>query len=96
MPCWASPAIASPAWIDTAIGRKSGSTIAIAASGKSVPSVSTADRNAGPVPGRGPMSVSPSSTATRVGSASMSRIVAQVRRLRTIWCSSTPITRTLP
>ena len=54
--------------IATAIGRNSGSTIANAARGNSVPSVSTADRNAGPVPGRGPRSVIASSTATRVGS----------------------------
>ena len=54
MPCCASPAIASPAVIATAIGRNSGSTIASAASGNSVPSVSTADRNAGPAPGPRP------------------------------------------
>ena len=69
--------------IATAIGRNSGSTMPSAASGNSVPSVSTADRNAGPVPGRGPRSVTASSTATSAGSASMSAMVAQVRRLRT-------------
>ena len=54
-----------------------------------MPSVSTADRNAGPVPGRGPMSVIASSTATSVGSASISAIVIQVRRLRISLSSST-------
>ena len=53
-PAGASPAIASPAVRATAIGRNSGSTIASAASGNRVPSVITADRNAGPVPGPRP------------------------------------------
>ena len=41
------------ATIATDTGRNSGSTMASAAAGNSAPLVSTADRNAGPVPGRG-------------------------------------------
>ena len=48
------------------------------------------------MPGRGPRSVTASSTATSVGSASMSAIVTQVRRLRTILRSSTAITAAPP
>ena len=61
-----------------------------------MPSVSTGDRNAGPVPGRGPRSVTASSTATSVGSASISAMVAQVRRRRTSLASSTRIMTAAP
>ena len=73
MPACASPAIESPATTATATGRNSGSTIASAATANSDPLVSTADRNAGPWPGRGRRSsVTRDRTATRVGSASSS------------------------
>ena len=69
MPACASPAIASPAMTATATGRNSGSTIARAATANSEPLASTADRNAGPCPGRGPTCViatrSPRSSAAR-------------------------------
>ena len=55
MPVCASPAIESPAMTATAIGRNSGSTMASAATANSEPCDSTADRNAGPCPGRGPI-----------------------------------------
>ena len=93
MPVWASPAMASPAITDTAIGRNSGSTIASAATENSAPLLSTADRNAGPVPGRGARRVNASSTATSVGSATSMTRVSQVRGRRASLPSSTAITR---
>ena len=86
-----SPAIASPPTTATATGRNSGSTMPRAASGNSVPSVSTADRKGGPVPGRGPRSVTASSTATSVGSALSATMVTQVRGRRSSLISSTRI-----
>ena len=82
MPPWASPAIESPATTATAIGRNSGSTIASAATENSEPLDSTADRKAGPVPGRGPRWVIASRIATTVGSASSMAMVSQVRGRR--------------
>ena len=76
---------------DTATGRNSGSTIASAATANSDPLASTADRNAGPSPGRGAMPVTDTSTATSVGSALSSRIVTQVRGRRNSLASSTRI-----
>ncbi len=65
-----------------------------AASGNRVPSVSTADRNAGPVPGPG-TEVGDARAGPRPasGRASISAIVTQVRRLRTSLTSSTRIMR---
>src|SRR3712207_7155797 len=74
------------------MGRNSGSTMASAASGKSAPLVSTADRNGGPSPGRGARSVSCTRTATSTGSALRTAIVTQVRGRRNSLRSSTPIT----
>ena len=89
MPPCASPATESPAITATAIGRNSGSTIARAATENSCPLASTADRNAGPVPGRGARFVAASSTATSVGSAFSSTRVSHVRGRRASLISST-------
>src|SRR5690242_18717258 len=69
VPAVASPAIASPASTATAIGRKIGVIIAIAAAGYNDPLFSTAETNAGPLPGAGATWVTARKIATRIGSA---------------------------
>ncbi len=91
MPADASPATASPATTETATGRKSGSTMPSAAAGNSAPLASTADRNAGPSPGRGATSVTARNTATIVGSRQSRPMVTQVRGRRNSFDSSTAI-----
>ena len=91
VPACASPATESPAITATATGRNSGSTIARAATEYSEPLDSTADRNAGPCPGRGPTCVTASSTATTIGRRFSSTRVSQVRGRRNSLTSSVPI-----
>ena len=92
MPACASPATASPATTATAIGRNSGSTMASAAIANRDPLAMTADRNAGPCPGRGAIRVQARSTQTSVGSRLSSPIATQVRRRPNSFTSSTRIT----
>ena len=92
MPACASPATASPATTATAIGRNSGSTMASAAMANSDPLAITAERNAGPCPGRGAIRVHASSTQTSVGSRLSRPIATHVRRRPNSLTSSTRIT----
>ena len=91
-----SPAIASPPTTATATGRNSGSTMPRAASGNRVPSVSTAERNGGPVPGRGPRSVSGEQHGDEGGQRVERRDRHPGRGRRSILTSSTRITSDCP
>src|SRR2546421_5100769 len=91
VPPVASPATASPASTATAIGRKIGTTMAIAAARYSDPLLSTADRNAGPRPGGGARCRAETNAATMTGSAHSMATATQVRGRRSSLTSSTQI-----
>ena len=96
VPAWASPATASPAATATATGRNNGSTIASAAMPNSEPLAVTADRNAGPWPGRGAIPVQARSPATMVGSRLSSPTASHVLRRPNSLRSSTSISAAPP
>src|ERR1700722_6169890 len=87
--------MASPPTTATAMGRKTGSTMASAAAGYRFPLDRTSDSSVGPWPGGGTRCVTTTNTATSTGSPHSSARLTQFRGRRASLTSSTLIMRGL-